>query len=293
MNKALLFLAVLMLTVFSTSAQNIAINATGTAPDASAMLDIFSANSGLLIPRLTLAQRNAIANPAASLLIYQTNNTPGFYYNAGTPAVPDWVRLYGGDGWSTTGNAGITAANFLGTINNFPLRIRTNNALRFEFTTNGRLRSENNGDAAQPTYAWLGTGGTNTGMFRPAAGTLAFSTNGAERMRLLNNGQVIVNGTAPLAGDVFTVLAGGTNWAVIGATVTGVGIYGEASGSNANAFAGVFVKAGLNGGSIISVADATSNGRAGEFQQNRTTNTTQALFATQAHNGTNTNAAAV
>ncbi len=79
MNKALLFLAVLMLTVFSTSAQNIAINATGTAPDASAMLDILSANSGLLIPRLTLAQHNAIANPAASLLIYQTNNTPGFY----------------------------------------------------------------------------------------------------------------------------------------------------------------------------------------------------------------------
>lgn len=106
------------------------------------------------------------------------------------------MRLYGGDGWSTTGNTGITAANFLGTINNFPLRIRTNNALRFEFTTNGRLRSENNGDAVQPTYAWLGTGGTNTGMFRPAANTLAFSTSGTERIRVGNNGRVGINTTA-------------------------------------------------------------------------------------------------
>jgi hypothetical protein len=33
---------------------------------------------------MTLAQRNAIATPATGLLIYQTNNTPGFYYYNGT-----------------------------------------------------------------------------------------------------------------------------------------------------------------------------------------------------------------
>ena len=32
----------------------------------------------MLIPRMTITQRNAILSPATGLLIYQTNNTPGF-----------------------------------------------------------------------------------------------------------------------------------------------------------------------------------------------------------------------
>jgi hypothetical protein len=74
-------------------AQNVGINSDGSSPNASAMLDIKSASSGLLIPRMTLAQRNAISSPAAGLLIYQTDNTPGFYYNAGTPSSPNWIRF--------------------------------------------------------------------------------------------------------------------------------------------------------------------------------------------------------
>jgi len=51
-------------------------------PAASAILDIRSATKGILIPRMTQAQRDAIAVSAAvtGLLIYQTNGTPGFYY---------------------------------------------------------------------------------------------------------------------------------------------------------------------------------------------------------------------
>ena len=53
----------------------------GTAtPDASSLLEIKSTNKGLLIPRMMQAQRNAIASPANGLLIYQTDNTKGFYY---------------------------------------------------------------------------------------------------------------------------------------------------------------------------------------------------------------------
>ncbi|HNV96031.1 MAG TPA: hypothetical protein PKG63_06120, partial [Bacteroidales bacterium] len=58
----------------------IAINTSGVNPNASAGLDVDFTNKGVLIPRLTQAQRNAIASPATSLLIYQTDNTPGFYY---------------------------------------------------------------------------------------------------------------------------------------------------------------------------------------------------------------------
>jgi len=60
-------------------------------PAASAKLDITSTTSGLLIPRMTLVQRNAIASPAAGLLIYQTDSGPGFYYNTGS----GWVPLRG------------------------------------------------------------------------------------------------------------------------------------------------------------------------------------------------------
>ncbi len=69
--------------------QGVAINNDGSNADASSMLDIKSTNSGMLIPRITQAQRNSIGSPATSLLIYQTDNTPGFYYFDGSA----WTRL--------------------------------------------------------------------------------------------------------------------------------------------------------------------------------------------------------
>src|ERR1700754_3432538 len=56
-------------------AQSVAINADSSLPDPSAILDLKSTGKGFLIPRMTLAQRNAIAVPAIGLLIYQTDNT--------------------------------------------------------------------------------------------------------------------------------------------------------------------------------------------------------------------------
>jgi len=65
----------------SLSAQ-VGINASGNAPDASAMLDVSSNDKGILIPRMTQAERNNISSPATGLLIYQTDATTGFsYYN--------------------------------------------------------------------------------------------------------------------------------------------------------------------------------------------------------------------
>ncbi|MDI6832289.1 MAG: FISUMP domain-containing protein [Bacteroidales bacterium] len=53
-------------------AQNVGISVDGSNPDSSAILDIKSASGGLLIPRMTTAQRDAISNPAQSLLIFNT-----------------------------------------------------------------------------------------------------------------------------------------------------------------------------------------------------------------------------
>ena len=70
---ALVFLAV----VFSTNAfsQNIgiALNADGSAPASSAILDVSSSNKGFLPPRMTYVQKMAIASPIAGLMVYCTN----------------------------------------------------------------------------------------------------------------------------------------------------------------------------------------------------------------------------
>jgi len=53
-------------------AQNVGINSTGTPAHASSGLDVDFQDRGLLIPRLTDAQRNAIVSPATGLLIFNT-----------------------------------------------------------------------------------------------------------------------------------------------------------------------------------------------------------------------------
>ena len=55
-----------------------------TTPDPSSMLDITSTDKGILIPRMTQTQRDAIASPATGLMIYQTDGRKGFYYYSGT-----------------------------------------------------------------------------------------------------------------------------------------------------------------------------------------------------------------
>lgn len=73
-------------------AQNVGIG-TNT-PNASAQLDISSTTKGLLVPRMTQAQRTAISNPAQGLLVYQTDGTTGFYVNRSSiPSVPNWSLI--------------------------------------------------------------------------------------------------------------------------------------------------------------------------------------------------------
>lgn len=62
-------------------------------PHASAQLDVSSTSKGVLVTKMTQAQRTAITSPAVGLLVYQTDGTSGFYYNAGTEASPSWIRI--------------------------------------------------------------------------------------------------------------------------------------------------------------------------------------------------------
>ncbi|WP_118975321.1 tail fiber domain-containing protein [Taibaiella koreensis] len=113
------------------------------APDGSAMLEVTSGtgnNKGLLLPRMTTTQRNAITSPATGLMIYNTT-TNQVQVNTGTPAAPVWVVATAtNSGWDVTGNTGTTpATNFIGTTDNQPLTIRTNNTEKVRIAPAGNV----------------------------------------------------------------------------------------------------------------------------------------------------------
>ncbi len=115
------------------SAQSVAINQTGAAPFAGAILDVQSTSKGLLIPRMNTTQRLGITNLAAGLMIYDTDLNEFMYYSSG------WKPV-GRQGWGLSGNVGLTASQFVGSIDATAVRFRSNNQERLRIETNGDLR---------------------------------------------------------------------------------------------------------------------------------------------------------
>lgn len=78
-----------------------------TDPTPSSILDMVSTSKGLLVPRMTKVQRDAIASPAVGLLIYQTNVNPGFFYFNGS----SWTAISSQDASKSLNNLTTTAVN--------------------------------------------------------------------------------------------------------------------------------------------------------------------------------------
>ena len=101
-------------TLFFASAANAQVGVGVPAGDIhpSAELEVKSSSKGFLPPRMTFAERNSIATPAAGLLIYQTdavaNNPAGLYFYDGT-AWKNGLGVVGATG--ATGPVGPAGAN--------------------------------------------------------------------------------------------------------------------------------------------------------------------------------------
>lgn len=63
-------------------------------PDPSAMLHVQDTEKGLLIPRMTAAQRTSIQTPAEGLMVYQTDAPAGFWYYRGG----QWINTFPSNG---------------------------------------------------------------------------------------------------------------------------------------------------------------------------------------------------
>jgi hypothetical protein len=119
MKKSFLLLATIM-GFISISYSQVSVTNDGSMPDNSAMLDIKSTDKGMLVPRMTAAERDAITSPANGLLVFVTDDDQ-FYYNEGTPATPNWTVIGGADNdWTVSGNniySGVTGNVGIGTTN--------------------------------------------------------------------------------------------------------------------------------------------------------------------------------
>lgn len=153
-------------------AQNVGINADNSTPHASAMLDVKSTDKGVLVPRMTAAQRALIASPATGLLVYQTDGTDGFYFYNGTA----WVSLSGGsdnlgnhtatttldmNNNSISNAATVTAASAVIAGNTYPTNTGTNGQV---LTTNG---------AGQLAWATSAAGGHGIQLLATTQGLVA------------------------------------------------------------------------------------------------------------------------
>ena len=74
--KHLCLLIALVLISSSALLAQLSINADGSTPDNSAMLDVKSTLKGAVLPRMTFAQRNAIPNPVEGAMVFCTNCNP-------------------------------------------------------------------------------------------------------------------------------------------------------------------------------------------------------------------------
>jgi hypothetical protein len=187
MKKILPLLFFIIVIQLHLTAQNVGINATGSRPDPSAMLDVKATDKGMLIPRMTGAQRVAIVSPATGLMVFDTDINSFYTYNG---AAAGWVQI---NYWTNTGFNSTDIYN----TNGRNVGIGTNNPitkLTVQTLSNSYGVTQTDGTVTVGTYigaseGWLGTRSNHPLTF--------FTNNGGQQMTLAVNGNVGIANNSP------------------------------------------------------------------------------------------------
>lgn len=157
MKKIIPLVAILCLLMVAQvpSRAQVAINADGSVPHTSAMLDVKSTTKGMLIPRMTTAQRTTLgAIATGGLMVYDTDLNR-FYFHNGT----GWEIAAFGDFWSASGTLAFFATDITDMVG-----IGTTNPARKLEVSGGwqtvRLSTTNSG----PSLEFLGSSATDWGI---------------------------------------------------------------------------------------------------------------------------------
>ncbi len=129
--KTILLTTTMIILISISAWAQVSISTSNTTPDSSAMLDIQSTDKGVLIPRMTATERDAIFMPANGLMVYVTTDSSFYFYEGNA-----WAKV-GRQGWGLKGNTGnVDGTNFIGNTDDVPLDFRVNNnrLLRLEYT---------------------------------------------------------------------------------------------------------------------------------------------------------------
>lgn len=261
---------------------NVGIGTNNPAPDA--MLDIQANNKGVLIPRLTTIQMNAIgATPSNSLLIFNTDTNCYFFYQQ---ASLKWINLCrpnivsssgvtgatgpsGADGVTgptgATGPSGIAGATGA-TGNTGPTGATGPSGIDGATGAIGNTGPTGATGATGPSQeAWWVLGNTGTSAGTNFIGTLdtqdfIVKTNGSaannERMRVGAGGQITVNAVSPFVSDVFSVFGSGVAGAINPIATNAIAGYSSAANT------GVF---GSNNAGGVGVNGVNTANGAGVF----------------------------
>ncbi len=234
-------------------------------PEPSAALHVEGTDKGVLIPRMTQVQRQAISNPATGLLVYQTDILAGFYYNTGTPAAPDWIALTSEkSSWNLKGNSGTNpAVDFIGTDDNQDVVFRRDFALSGLLSIDNTFWGVSSGNSITTGIANVGIGGgalnkTTEGSYNVALGVLSLSRNtvGDNNTAIGINALIDVdsgrNNTAIGAGTLFSMNNGDDNTAVGSRS-----LHNDTVG-NGNTAIGAFTRVGAD--SLSKLNNATAIG---------------------------------
>ncbi len=82
MRHSFSFLLLILSSIHIFGQQNVAINNDGSDPHPLAILDVKSTSKGVLLPRMSSAERMAIQNPPEGLMIYDTDHQSIYFYTA-------------------------------------------------------------------------------------------------------------------------------------------------------------------------------------------------------------------
>jgi hypothetical protein len=248
MRKLTSFIALLLAAKLS-MAQGVAINNNNALPNSSAMLDVQSTTKGMLIPRMTTAQRTGIASPAKGLMVFDTDVNSFWFYNGSA-----WTNLTASGaatGLSLTGNSGTnTASNYLGTTDNVSLNIKTNNLARLTVADNGNIGINNTTPAAKLDVKST-SGNTNANFY------------------LTGNSSTYLNGVYSVASNSGTGGAYGGNFTATGnssGTVAAVSAYAQSGYKNYGFFGGVLTSGGQWGYGVYATATGTQYTTGGYFK---------------------------
>lgn len=209
--KKVLTIVLAIATYHSVTAQNVGIGT--TTPNSSALLDITSTTKGLLMPRMTTAQRNAIVSPADGLLIYNTTTDELNQRQNGawkTVINSDYWFRGAGSMWNIGDNIGINTA---GPVERLDVsgNIRSNSSVIIENTT---------------AILQLKSSGENKGYVQLSGDNLRLGTNSGN-----TNGNVIIRNNGS---DLFSFegTGGGASVMRLNASGSNVGVLQGLSNNN-------------------------------------------------------------